>query len=925
MTTLLEGVLKGISTQSRALYNPDDALLWDVSTIRKDTVDTTVRPHPTPVSILRHLMGKHDQKSHGRSGNALTSVQEEKILAVEQAIKAAPVERGAIVDSEGSLLLYKSGTKTSVPRNSQEAAMVKDNVFTHNHPNDSPLSAADMLFAVEQDALQVRAVGVLDTYIIDRPSGGWPKGVLSRDAMYEEVDITFKRKRLEVINRVGAASYLKSHSTNQEQVYKDALHETWGNITARHSIKYTKVSTPNIPKNKRKPFRSLISRDNTPITKKELDDLEKKLDVLIAPFKKEIQKEGPVITDDKSINRVDVQFPENTEYADELRKELAVAFDAARGRITKKGIAGIVAELQRRRKQKEDDAPERAVLRSIAGKTAAVVEQSIIDEALEVLISAKLLGLGWLKTVFNVERVTYTFQQAFSAGLKESAEDVQKALYTAGKVDSPNVLTAFNLSNPEALAAMNSRALALSAIMDEGTSYHMVNTFKSSFSALGPGSEQELVAAIYDNLTSEEQGAFSKKRLESIVRTEMNYVHSEGRLAQMDALGLKKKQWIAVPVVACPICMRNQGKGVVPIDYNQYESVFGSVSHPPGHPTICHCRIDIVMEELEGIESGDISYWDGGDRPESTDRSVWPLTARTTPSVFYRSLTERNAQGHHNQKSHAPGVNASGATSSTIEAGIGVSDIDNASPLLESVEAALLEEYVSSLTDDEFAAIKAYKGADYSRINDPLRGTNVSEAWGFRPMDTETRIKRTAELDSALQKGELPTNTMLYRGMITENLLLNDTGTPLKVGSVFTDKGFTSTSHKLSAASRFGDADYQAVGTKGTKTVMHIKAAAGTKGGFIGLGNKSLIKVDAEREFLLPRGSKFMVTKIEVSGGVSNVRVTLLPSAGVGKSLLQGRNVVSESAKFILDYESASGEPAERSLLHHLAGKEKIG
>lgn len=206
--------------------------------------------------------------------------------------------------------------------------------------------------------------------------------------------------------------------------------------------------------------------------------------------------------------------------------------------------------------------------------------QSIIEEALD--------DLGWTAVAFDRDALIATMIRAYVDGLRRGAQDLQRTLYDLGRVRSPRVSMDFALDNPDALAAIRRRARFLDDAIPEGTRTYMLDSIKSAFSQEGPGSSQALVSAIYENLTSEEQGALSRKRVKSIVDTEMNFLHSSGRMEQFRAAGLKRKRWIAVPSVACRICLANAAKGAVPLDYARFGSVFGSgISHPPAHPRVC--------------------------------------------------------------------------------------------------------------------------------------------------------------------------------------------------------------------------------------------------------------------------------------------------------------------------------------------------
>lgn len=234
-----------------------------------------------------------------------------------------------------------------------------------------------------------------------------------------------------------------------------------------------------------------------------------------------------------------------------------------------------------------------------------------LPPSLEAIIISTLVELGYTSLNLNRTPIVRAFRQAYEAGLISSAQDIQHALYMLHRVARPDIAMAFNLTNPEALNALEARSLQLVKQLEEGTRTFMMDAFRSAFTELGPGSPEELTDAIYHNLTSDEQGAFSKSRVESIVHTEMNAVHSNARMEQMRAAGLQTKVWKAIQGVACDVCQENADLGPVPIGSDAFNSVFGPTDGPPGHPKVCHCSLSINMDELQDIANPP-DYWDGG-------------------------------------------------------------------------------------------------------------------------------------------------------------------------------------------------------------------------------------------------------------------------------------------------------------------------
>ena len=75
----------------------------------------------------------------------------EKILyQVGKSIKNEPVEYGAVINSNtGVLQLCRRGKEYEVPLNKKEEASLRNMVFLHNHPGESPVSGGDVAAAFQ--------------------------------------------------------------------------------------------------------------------------------------------------------------------------------------------------------------------------------------------------------------------------------------------------------------------------------------------------------------------------------------------------------------------------------------------------------------------------------------------------------------------------------------------------------------------------------------------------------------------------------------------------------------------------------------------------------------------------------------------------------------------------------------------------------
>lgn len=171
------------------------------------------------------------------------------------------------------------------------------------------------------------------------------------------------------------------------------------------------------------------------------------------------------------------------------------------------------------------------------------------------------------------------------------------------------------------------------------------------------------------------------------------------------------------------------------------------------------------------------------------------------------------------------------------------------------------------LTAEEHASAKRYSesGYDYSYayLNRYAREGKVSGQM------TEDGMKEAAKhLDSAISKSSLAKDTEVYRGTgLTEYGL---TKADLKVGSVLTDKAYTSTSTDLSVVEGgYSSKDGVILRTTLAKGSSALDMNAGTEFG-------KIAEISSEQEVLLPRNTSFKVTAIVEQGGKTYVDVEVL-------------------------------------------------
>jgi hypothetical protein len=598
-----------------------------------------------------------------------------------------------------------------------------------------------------------------------------------------------------------------------------------------------------------------------------------------------------------SIWRADgtVTFPEDAPYAAAFRRIVEQRFNKAQKQIKKEVIEELV----------------QYVLLELEDR---YVQRTLLDFVIKQAILSFFLTYNYGDTPIDDIATLNTFIEALTGGIASGAIDVNKVLYAMGKAPTLELGIAFNIENKAAIKALKDRLTFLDKTIPDSTRLKMVDSFASAFSELGPGDAKALTDLIYSKLTSKEHGAFSQERIASIVRTEMNALHSAGRLDQFRAIGLKKKRWIAVPAIACPICLRNQALGPVPIDFNLYGSAgFGAISHPPGHPNVCHCSIDIDLDELVAIAEEPLDFWDGGE--ELTERHVRHDLVILEDEV----LEERH--GNHHQKTHGnrgPGAAGGADDFKTFSSDDGYAWHDQHNG------------WAGSLSADDVDVLTSYASFSYSDINAVARGDTSNlikkevrpatdaERKGFteaitkgdKPpalglgesylvsgfgVEIEKQVPDTERIARATTKADRLQEVITKRGLQTTEPMevlraayvpgMADQDVQALAGKTFTDKGFMSTmvgsaGGRVDTYVAHGKAEslYKRHGGKidveetGAALSMRVQLPKGTPYASVEavrrLGDPTR---RSESELLLKSGSRFRVKSVKVNAGTATL------------------------------------------------------
>lgn len=124
-----------------------------------------------------------------KQGSELFAEEKHKaLLQHEQILNGNRYETAVIYDEAGEVLFKKKGNADSVTFTKNELLRMKGKIVTHNHPNNSVLSTADIDILRKTKAAEMRASTTFGTYVINYPSK-WSSEISS----YEKIDKAYNK------------------------------------------------------------------------------------------------------------------------------------------------------------------------------------------------------------------------------------------------------------------------------------------------------------------------------------------------------------------------------------------------------------------------------------------------------------------------------------------------------------------------------------------------------------------------------------------------------------------------------------------------------------------------------------------------------------------------------------------------------------
>lgn len=272
-----------------------------------------------------------------------------------------------------------------------------------------------------------------------------------------------------------------------------------------------------------------------------------------------------------------------------------------------------------------------------------------IEEA-KAALERHLIDDQWwsIANILDKDVILRLFVEAYEVGLEDMALQIIRSLYEEGLASSPALAPgiSFDLVNISTLDSLELAAADLVTNIDSGTKFFLKRMITSGVrqglsspkiaAAIREGDAAERILR-RDDFLQDVMGIIrngliemTEYRSNSIVNTEINRAENAAHLKQIVETGLKIKSWVhlgdrgetkAGNVHPCPTCSGNETLGEVDVDF-VFKTVFsaggvdgeGGQLAPPGHPSVCHCKVFFSEDELfDKVASGEYRPWTGGE------------------------------------------------------------------------------------------------------------------------------------------------------------------------------------------------------------------------------------------------------------------------------------------------------------------------
>ena len=151
-------------------------------------------------------------------------------------------EEAFVVDASGKEVMHLTGTVDSIPvTEDMDHGLLKDAVFTHNHPGVyayggvvNGLSVEDVVTAAKHDVLEMRAVSDGVVHVIERPEKGWPSTVALQEAAKAESDKIY----------ADFSTRIAKGEAQIDQARQQHYHILWNRLAPEFGFRYAREVRP---------------------------------------------------------------------------------------------------------------------------------------------------------------------------------------------------------------------------------------------------------------------------------------------------------------------------------------------------------------------------------------------------------------------------------------------------------------------------------------------------------------------------------------------------------------------------------------------------------------------------------------------------------------------------------------------------------
>jgi hypothetical protein len=245
-------------------------------------------------------------------------------------------------------------------------------------------------------------------------------------------------------------------------------------------------------------------------------------------------------------------------------------------------------------------------------------------------LAAVLKKDPWWKTTLKAGTAAGILAAIFVSGWKQSANDMQSALYEEGLAETPYLTTGFNFLASGLMDHMGEYAASMVARIDDGTRFYLnqiiTRSVKEGLEApdiagrIATGESIDSIlkdAGFLQGMVDKAKAEISKmtpERIKSIAHYETRHALNWAWQETLARSGLTRKAWAWMGPERrdgspCTICQENEALGFVPMSF-MFKTVFEDSPHPPAHPHICYCTLMFDRDELVA-KANQIHIWTG--------------------------------------------------------------------------------------------------------------------------------------------------------------------------------------------------------------------------------------------------------------------------------------------------------------------------